>query len=185
MKIISTSIPDLLIIQPQVFGDQRGYLYEAYNKHKFQAQGLELDFVQDNISKSDKNVVRGLHFQKPPYAQGKLVSVLRGAVIDIGLDIRRDSPTYGQHHAVLLSEENKTRFWVPPGFAHGFVTLEDETIFAYKCTDFYYPEAEGAILWNDPLLNIDWQVSDPILSQRDQAALPFSEFESPFIYGQY
>ena len=139
-----------------------------------------MSFVQDNLSKSDKNVLRGLHFQAPPYAQGKLVQVIRGSVLDVAVDIRKDSPTYGQHHSVVLSEENKTQFYVPEGFAHGFVTLEDNTIFSYKCTNLYHPNTEGAIIWNDKDLEIDWQVENPIISEKDLKANPFHSFESPF-----
>ncbi|MEQ8909213.1 MAG: dTDP-4-dehydrorhamnose 3,5-epimerase [Vicingaceae bacterium] len=180
MIIEKTKIEGLLIIKPRVFPDERGYFFESYNQNKFEANGLNMRFVQDNISKSDKNVLRGLHFQLPPFAQGKLVHVIRGSVLDVALDIRKHSPTYGQHHTILLSEENKTQFYVPEGFAHGFVTLEDNTIFSYKCTNLYNPEAEGSIIWNDKDLNIDWQARNPIISEKDQKAKPFHSFESPF-----
>ena len=136
MTIQETSIQDLLIIQPRIFADDRGYFYESYNKKIFLKLGLDLNFVQDNQSLSQKGVLRGLHFQNPPFAQGKLVRVIQGSVLDVVVDIRSNSPTYGQHEKVILSGENKTMFWIPPGFAHGFITLEDNTIFTYKCTWF-------------------------------------------------
>ncbi len=149
MKVIETGFPGLFELEPRVFKDARGYFYESYNKSQFEQLGVREEFVQDNQSMSQKNVVRGLHFQAPPYAQGKLVRVINGAVLDIALDIRKGSPTYGQYHSVLLTEENKKLFWIPPGFAHGFCTLEDNTIFAYKCTDVYNKPSEGCVLWND------------------------------------
>lgn len=180
VEVIKTSIEGPLIIQPRVFGDHRGHFFESFRKDVMQQHGVDLDFVQDNQSMSAKGILRGLHFQSEPHAQGKLVRVLQGAVIDVAVDIRRSSPTYGQHVKVELSAENKTMFWVPPGFAHGFVTLQDETIFVYKCTDYYHVESEGAVRWNSPELNIDWGVEDPILSEKDKHATLFSEFESPF-----
>lgn len=182
MKVIKTDIPGLLEVDPQVFGDNRGYFFESYNKANFYAAGIEAAFVQDNQSMSGKGVLRGLHFQNPPYAQGKLVRVVKGAVLDVALDIRKGSPTYGQHHKVLLTEENKRMFWVPAGFAHGFVTLEDETIFSYKCTNLYHKESEGSVLWNDPKLNIDWEIENPILSEKDELARPLQELDSKFVY---
>jgi dTDP-4-dehydrorhamnose 3,5-epimerase len=159
MEIIKTKIQDLLIVKPDVFEDERGYFFESFSKEKFKALGLDLDFVQDNESKSQKNVLRGLHFQKPPYAQGKLVRVVKGAVLDVAVDLRAGSETYGQWEAVELSEENKLMYWIPPGFAHGFLTLRDETVFTYKCTNVYNRESEGSLLWNDTDLNIDWGVT--------------------------
>ena len=141
---------------------------------------MDLDFVQDNQSLSSKGVLRGLHFQNPPYAQGKLVRVIKGAVLDISVDIRKDSPTYGQHFSVELSEENKTVFWIPPGFAHGFVTLEDNTIFSYKCTEVYNAASEGSLLWNDADLNIDWGIADPLVSDKDRVVGNFKDFKSKF-----
>lgn len=182
MQIIETQIPGLLEIIPQVFGDHRGYFYESYNKEVFQNFGVHHEFVQDNQSMSNKGVLRGLHFQNPPYAQGKLVRVIQGAVLDVVVDIRKGSPTYGKHHKVHLSGENKLMFWVPPGFAHGFVTLEDETIFSYKCTNVYNKESEGSVLWNDPSLGIDWGIEDPQLSEKDLIAQPLADLETQFIY---
>jgi dTDP-4-dehydrorhamnose 3,5-epimerase len=181
MEIIKTKIEGLLIVKPQVFEDERGYFFESYNKERFKNAGLDLSFVQDNESKSQKNVLRGLHFQRPPYAQGKLVRVVKGAVLDVAVDLRKESPTYGQWEAVELSEENKLMYWIPPGFAHGFLTLRDETVFTYKCTNVYNRESEGSILWNDPEIGIDWQIKDtPILSEKDKQAPRFRDFVSPF-----
>ena len=181
MEIIKTSIEGLLIIKPDVFKDDRGYFYESYNKERFAKAGLTMDFVQDNESKSAKGVLRGLHFQKPPYAQGKLVRVIKGAVMDVAVDLRKDSPTYGKWESVVLTEENKLQFWIPEGFAHGFVTLEDDTIFAYKCTNVYNKESEGSLLWNDPDINIEWNIENPILSEKDKVSPLFKNFETPFI----
>ena len=181
MEIIKTSIEGLLIIKPDVFKDDRGYFFETYNKERFAKAGLTMDFVQDNESKSSKGVLRGLHFQKPPYAQGKLVRVTKGAVMDVAVDLRKDSPTYGKWESVVLTEENKLQFWIPEGFAHGFVTLEDDTIFAYKCTNVYNKESEGSLLWNDPDINIEWNIENPILSEKDKVSPLFKNFETPFI----
>lgn len=181
MEIIKTSIEGLLIIKPDVFRDERGYFFESYNKERFAKEGLTMDFVQDNESKSAKGVLRGLHFQKPPYTQGKLVRVVKGSVMDVAVDLRKDSPTYGKWESVILSEDNKLQFWIPEGFAHGFVTLEDETVFNYKCTNIYNKESEGSLLWNDPDINIDWNIENPILSEKDKISPLFKNFETPFI----
>ena len=170
MKIIKTDIPDLLIVEPEVFGDNRGYFFESFSQRKFEeATGVKVDFVQDNESKSCYGVLRGLHFQKPPYCQSKLVRVVKGAVLDVAVDIRKGSPTFGQHVAVELTEDNHRQFFVPRGFAHGFVVLTDEVIFQYKCDNFYAPQHEGAIAWDDPDLGIDWKVPADkiILSAKD------------------
>ena len=181
MQIIETGIKDLLIIKPDVFEDERGYFFESYNREKFKALGLDLTFVQDNESKSQKNVLRGLHFQKPPFAQGKLVRVVKGAVLDVAVDLRKNSPTYGQWESVELSEENKLMYWIPEGFAHGFLTLRDETVFTYKCTNVYNKESEGSIRWNDADLNINWNLAAaPILSEKDKESPSFKDFISPF-----
>lgn len=180
MEIIKTKIPDLVIVKPKVFKDVRGYFFESYNKSTFKEIGLDELFVQDNESKSMKGVLRGLHFQNPPYTQGKLVRVIKGAVLDVAVDLRKGSSTYGQWEGVELNEENKLMYWVPPGFAHGFLTLEDNTIFSYKCTQVYNKNSEGSIRWNDPVLNIKWGNISPVLSEKDMAAPLFSDFNSPF-----
>lgn len=180
MKFIQTEIEGLLIVEPQVFKDDRGYFFESYNKQKFAQSGLHISFVQDNQSMSQKDVLRGLHFQQPPYAQAKLVSVIKGSVLDVAVDIRKESQTYGQHCAIVLSEENKKMFYIPEGFAHGFLTLEDNTIFSYKCSNFYNQESEDAIFWNDNDLAINWGIKNPILSTKDQLAKPFTQLKSIF-----
>lgn len=180
MTIQETSIKDLLIIQPRIFTDDRGYFYESYNKGSFKKLGLDLNFVQDNQSLSQKGVLRGLHFQNPPFAQGKLVRVIQGSVLDVVVDIRSKSPTYGQYEKVKLSGENKTMFWIPPGFAHGFVTLENNTILTYKCTSDYNKDSEGVLIWDDPSLNIDWGVKNPLVSEKDQLGDLFENFQSQF-----
>jgi len=179
MNIEETFIKDLLVITPNVFTDERGYFLESYNKKNHEAL-LNVDFVQDNESLSQKNVLRGLHFQKPPYAQAKLVRVITGSVLDVVVDIRMDSATYGKHFKHILSEENKTQLYVPRGFAHGFLVLEDQTIFSYKCSNYYNKASEGSILWNDTTLNIDWNIDQPIISEKDKVAEIFTKFVTPF-----
>ncbi len=180
MIIEQTAIPDVLIIKPQVFSDERGYFFESYHRERFSKAGVPVDFVQDNESKSQKNVLRGLHLQRPPFAQGKLIRVVQGAVLDIAVDVRTNSPHFGKWVSTMLSGENKWMFWIPPGFAHGFVTLEEGTVFSYKCTEFYNKDSEMAIRWNDPNLGIDWGISDPVLSEKDKTAPLFKNFISPF-----
>jgi len=180
MQAEKTFIEGLLVIKPKVFEDKRGYFFESYNEKLLQLSGLDTRFVQDNQSLSQKNVLRGLHFQSPPHAQGKLVRVIKGSVLDVVVDIRKKSPTYGKHFALELNEQNKTMLWVPEGFAHGFVTLQVETIFYYKCNNYYNKESEGCVKWNDPNLGIDWNVSEPVLSDKDQSGTPFADFISPF-----
>lgn len=177
MQVIATAIPDVLIIEPKVFGDERGFFFESFNAEHFRAKtGLALEFVQDNHSKSQKGVLRGLHFQLPPKAQGKLVRVVSGAVFDVALDIRKDSPSYRRWVGQVLSSENRRQLWIPPGLAHGFLTLSDSAEVLYKTTDYYSPVHERAIAWNDPELAIDWPLDGaPLLSSKDQAAPPFSE----------
>jgi len=182
MDIIKTKIPGLLIIKPDVFEDERGYFFESYNRDKFVSEGIDNVFIQDNESKSMKGVLRGLHFQNPPYEQGKLVRVMKGAVIDVAVDIRKNSPTYGQWDSIELTESNKIMYWVPPGMAHGFVTLEDETVFFYKCTNLYNKASEGSIRWNDPNLNVNWGLSNPIISEKDKISPFFNELKSQFEY---
>lgn len=182
MEIIKTNIADLLIIKPKVFRDERGYFFESFNKEKFSISNVNLNFVQDNISKSKKGTVRGLHYQVGDKAQGKLCFVLSGKVLDVAVDIRFGSPTYGKHFAIELSEENHSQFWMPPGFAHGFSVLSDEAIFAYKCTSFYSKENERAVIYNDPDLKIDWKVENPTVSEKDLKAQFFKNIEKDFIY---
>ena len=170
IKVTPCDIDGLYVIEPKVFGDERGYFVETYNKQEFAANGLDMEFVQDNQSKSKKGVLRGLHFQKQ-HPQGKLVRVLSGEVFDVAVDIRKGSDTYGKWFGVVLSEENMKQFYVPEGFAHGYYVLSDTAVFSYKCTDFYHPEAEGGILWNDPEIGIQWPVEDGVevvLSEKDQ-----------------
>tara|TARA_B110000879_G_scaffold123138_1_gene162938 strand:+ start:11366 stop:11902 length:537 start_codon:yes stop_codon:yes gene_type:complete len=170
MNVIKTRLKDCVIIEPKIFGDERGFFLETFQAERYaDLAGITLPFVQDNHSRSSKGVLRGLHFQKTK-PQGKLVRVVKGEVYDVALDIRQDSPTFGQWEAVILSGENKTQFWVPAGFAHGFVVLSDTADFEYKCTDYYDPSDEGSVLWNDPALNIPWPESDPKLSEKDANA---------------
>ncbi|MES2690698.1 MAG: dTDP-4-dehydrorhamnose 3,5-epimerase [Bacteroidota bacterium] len=180
MELIKTPIADLLVIKPKVFYDERGYFYEPYNKQRFIEAGITNEFIQDNQSLSQIGAVRGLHFQAPPSDQGKLVRVVKGAVLDVVVDIRKNSSTYGQHYSVELNEENMLLFWIPPGFAHGFATLRDNTIFEYKCTNVYNKASEGGILWNDITLHIDWGVANPIVSAKDKELPSFEQFNSPF-----
>lgn len=181
MKFIKGDLEGLWILEPKVFGDHRGYFMESFQSEKFEAEtGHKVNFVQDNESLSTKGVLRGLHFQKPPYAQGKLVRVISGAVLDVAVDIRKDSPTYGKHQSIVLTGENKTQFYIPPGFAHGFLTLEDNTLFSYKCTDFYHPESEGSLAWFDQDLGIEWGDIAPVISDKDKDAGSFASFTSPF-----
>ena len=178
MKIIPTSIAELVILEPTVFGDERGFFFESFNERTFrEATGVDARFVQDNHSKSAKGVLRGLHYQLQQ-TQGKLVRVVSGAVLDIAVDIRKSSPTFGQWVGVELSADNKRQLWVPPGFAHGFVTISDTAEFLYKTTDYYAPEFERAILWNDPAIGIDWQLDgEPQLSGKDKAGKPLADAE--------
>ena len=180
MEIIPTEIPDVLIVKPKVFTDDRGYFLETYNLEKFTAAGIPSKFVQDNESKSAKGVLRGLHFQKPPFAQGKLVRVICGAVLDVAVDLRQQSPTYGKWVAVKLTAENKWMCWIPEGFAHGFLTLEEDTIFSYKCTNVYNQASEGSIRWNDTTLGINWGTKSPKLAEKDRIAREFGKLEKIF-----
>jgi len=182
MNVIKTPIEGLLIVEPQVFGDARGYFVETYNEARYAAAGIDVRFVQDNQSMSTYGVVRGLHFQKPPYTQAKLVSCIEGSVLDVAVDLRKDSATYGQHVAVVLSAENHRQFFIPKGFAHGFSVLSERALFAYKCDELYHPEAEGGILLTDPDLNIDWQIpaEKMNLSQKDTKHPLFKELPQIF-----
>jgi len=180
MQFEKTNFEGLLVIQPKVFEDERGHFFESFNKEIFQKNGLDVEFVQDNQSLSDKNVLRGLHFQTPPFSQGKLIRVIKGSVLDVALDIRKTSKTFGKHFKLILSEQNKTMLYLPIGFAHGFLTLEDNTIFSYKCTNFYHKDSECSLRWNDSTLNINWGIESPILSEKDKSAQLFNQFNSPF-----
>lgn len=180
MEIYKTKFNGLMVVQPKVFKDDRGHFFEWFREDILKSYGIEYKFVQDNEAKSRKNVLRGLHFQNPPFAQGKLVRVICGAVLDIAVDIRKNSETYGECFSRELSGKNKTMIWIPPGFAHGYITLEDNTIFQYKCTAYYNKDSEGSIRWNDPDLGIDWGSEGPIVSDKDKSAPLFNEFESEF-----
>ena len=180
MKIIQTPIESLLIIEPRIFQDERGSFFETWNEYLFRNNGLDIKFLQDNQSVSHKGVLRGLHFQNPPFEQGKLVRVIKGSVLDVAVDLRQGSNTYGKHFAIELTGDNNKMFWIPPGFAHGFLTLEDNTIFAYKCTNIYNKDSEGCILWNDQDLNIEWGLPNPVVSDKDQLGIRFSDFNSKF-----
>lgn len=181
MNISTFDIEGLILIEPKVFKDDRGYFFESFNEKTYGEILGNVRFVQDNISESKKNVLRGLHFQTPPHPQGKLVSVIKGRVLDVALDLRTSSSTYGKYQVIELSEKDTFQFWIPPGFAHGFLALEDDTLFSYKCTDFYAPANEKTLLWNDPAIGIDWKVNNPIISDKDKLGEDFSTFVSPFI----
>lgn len=171
MIVHTTHIKDVFILEPQVFGDERGYFFESFNAERFFAHtGVDVHFVQDNESRSKRGVLRGLHFQRAPYAQAKLVRVVKGRVLDVAVDIRKDSPTFGRYVAVELSGDNKRQLFIPKGFAHGYVVLEEDTVFQYKCDAYYHPAAEGGIAWNDPQIGIEWPLPecDIILSERDK-----------------
>lgn len=175
MKVIPTAIPDVKIIEPKVFGDQRGFFLETFQAERYREEaGIDLEFVQDNYSRSGRGVLRGLHFQKTR-PQGKLVRVVRGEVFDVAVDLRPGSPTFKQWVGEILSESNYRQLWVPPGFAHGFVVLSNHADFEYKCTDYYCPEDEACLAWNDPEIGIEWPIENPSLSAKDQAGVPFRE----------
>lgn len=184
MNIIETPIADLLVIEPKVWKDNRGYFYESYNSKLFSDAGIDATFVQDNQSFSQKGALRGLHAQKTPFEQGKLVRVLQGKVLDIAVDIRKESETFGQYFSIELSGDNHKQLWVPPGFLHGFLTLEDDTIFTYKVTNYYDKASEIGVIWNDVDININWNSSiakeDLILSDKDLVLPAFKDFDSPF-----
>ncbi len=180
MEIIESELKGLFVFKPKVFEDARGYFFESYNQNSFKEAGLNLNFVQDNQSLSQKDVLRGLHFQNQPYAQGKLVRVITGAVFDVAVDIRKNSSTYGKWFGLELTEKNKWMMYIPEGFAHGFVTLQNNTIFSYKCTNFYNKESEDCLLWNDADININWNTTNPLLSEKDLLGKLFKNFESKF-----
>ena len=182
MNIIETAIPGLLILEPRLFGDQRGYFFESYSQREFDEQVRPIRFVQDNESMSSRGVIRGLHFQRPPFTQAKLVRCVRGAVLDVAVDIRVGSPTFGQHVAVELTEDNHRQFFIDKGFAHGFVVCSDVAVFQYKCDEFYHPECDGGIQLDDPSLNIDWHLSprQAIRSAKDIALPLLKDLDNPF-----
>lgn len=182
MNVIKTSIAGVFIIEPKIFKDQRGYFFESYNQLSLEKMGINYTFVQDNQSKSTYGVIRGLHFQRPPYAQTKLLRVVQGKIIDIAVDIRKNSPTYGQHVAVELSDNNFKQLLIPEGFAHGFSVLSETATVQYKCTNFYHPESEGGIMFDDIDLNINWGIplDEAVISEKDLKHTSFKDFETPF-----
>lgn len=184
INVIDTEIESVKIIEPRIFGDARGYFFESFSQREFEEKVCKTTFVQDNESQSVAGVVRGLHFQKPPFTQSKLVRVVKGAVLDVAVDIRKGSPTYGKHVAVELTAENHRQFFIPRGFAHGFAVLSDEVVFQYKCDNYYAPQSEGAIAWDDPDLNIDWRVPSEgrILSEKDAHHPRLKDAEPVFDY---
>lgn len=186
MEVIKTAIEGVYIIEPKVFGDARGYFFESFSEREFKEKVGDIHFVQDNESMSKYGVMRGLHFQRPPYAQSKLVRCVKGKVIDVAVDIRKGSPTYGQHVAALLTEENHRQFFIPQGFAHGFAVLSESAVFQYKCDNFYHPEADGGISILDESLGIDWGLAmeEAILSEKDTKHMKLAEFNSPFVWNQ-
>ena len=186
MEVIKTAIEGVVIIEPKVFKDQRGYFFESFSQREFEAKVRKINFVQDNESMSSYGVMRGLHFQRPPYTQSKLVRCVKGRVLDVAVDIRKGSPTYGQHVAVELSEDNHRQFFVPRGFAHGFAVLSDTAVFQYKCDNFYAPQADGGISIKDDSLRIDWKIPTDmaILSEKDTLHSCLKDFDSPFSYDE-
>ena len=182
MKMTRTDIEGLVVIEPRVFGDSRGYFFESFSQREFEKEVGQVRFVQDNESKSSYGVVRGLHFQKPPHTQSKLVRVVKGRVLDVAVDLRRDSKTYGKYFSVELTEDNHLQLFIPKGFAHGFAVLSDEAVFQYKCDEFYAPESEGAIAWDDPDIGVDWQIPEDkvILSEKDKKHPSFKDLDVLF-----
>ncbi len=182
MDVVRTDIEGLVIIQPRLFEDQRGYFFESFSEREFAHKVAPVSFVQDNESKSSYGVLRGLHFQKPPYEQAKLVRVVKGRVLDVAVDLRKGSPTYGRYEAVELSEDNHRQLFIPRGFAHGFCVLSDEAVFQYKCDNYYAPQSEGAVRWDDPDLDIDWKIplEDVILSDKDRNHPCFKDLDDVF-----
>ncbi len=185
MDVIPTALEGVVILEPRIFADARGYFFESFSQREFEEKVRPIRFVQDNESKSSYGVLRGLHFQKPPFAQSKLVRVIKGAVLDVAVDIRKGAPTYGQHVAVELTADNHRQLFIPRGFAHGFAVLSEEAVFQYKCDNFYAPQCEGAVAWNDPKLGIDWHLPlDAVqLSDKDCNHLPLAEADIPFEAG--
>lgn len=180
MEVLTFDCEGLLLIKPKMFTDERGHFLETYHSQKYSELGINSSFVQDNESMSHRLVLRGLHFQSPPFAQGKLIRVVCGSIYDVAVDIRKNSPTYGKWHSVMLSADNKHQFWIPEGFAHGFLSLEENTVINYKCTSNYNASAERTLLWNDPELNIQWPEMPLIVSVKDEAGEPYRTFKSPF-----
>ena len=180
MEINRFALPGLIEFVPRQFGDERGLFFESFSARRMAEAGADAQWVQDNQSGSAKGVLRGLHFQRPPHAQAKLVRVAQGRALDVVVDLRRDSPTYGQHQKVELSAERANMLFVPVGFAHGFLSLADDTLFLYKCSDYYAPETEGGLRWDDPQLNIDWGYDNPLVSPKDEVLPGFANFDSPF-----
>ena len=183
MNVIQTEIPGVVIIEPRIFGDSRGYFFESFSEKNFIEKVAPVKFVQDNESKSCYGVIRGLHFQKPPHAQSKLVRVVKGRVLDVAVDLRKGSPTFGKHGAVELTEDNHRQFFIPRGFAHGFAVLSEEAVFQYKCDNYYAPQSEGAVAWDDPALGIDWGVpaDKAILSEKDMKHPLLKDADIPFV----
>ena len=186
MEVIKTKLDGVVIIEPKIFGDSRGYFFESFSQREFEEKVRKINFVQDNESMSSYGVMRGLHFQRPPFTQSKLVRCVKGAVLDVAVDIRKGSPTYGQHVAVELTENNHRQFFVPRGFVHGFAVLSETAVFQYKCDNFYAPQADGGISIVDESLGIDWQipVEKALLSEKDTSHECYKNFDSPFIYGE-
>jgi dTDP-4-dehydrorhamnose 3,5-epimerase len=184
MNVIDTALPEVLIFEPRVFGDERGYFFESFRQDIFEKYAGRVTFIQDNESFSRYGVLRGLHYQKPPYTQGKLVRVISGTVLDVALDIRKGSPTFGHHVAEILSDQNKRMMWVPPGFAHGFAVMSDSALFSYKCDNYYYSEYEDGVIWNDPQIGIDWllPLADIRVSEKDARQPSFRDFDGILLY---
>lgn len=182
MNVIKPDITGLILLQPKVFGDDRGYFFESFNRKKYTDNGITYSFVQDNISMSKQGAVRGLHYQVGEKAQGKLCMVISGKVLDVAVDVRFGSPTFGKHYCEILSDENHNQIWIPPGFAHGFSVLSETAIFSYKCTELYSKEHERSIIYNDPDLNINWQVDKPIVSEKDLMAVSFKDIAKDFVF---
>lgn len=181
MEIVETNIPDVLLLKPEVYRDDRGFFLETFREEYFKERGINVHFVQDNLSKSQKNTVRGLHYQIEQQ-QDKLLMVMQGAILDVAVDLRKDSPTFGKHVAMELSFDNKHQMYIPRGFAHGFSVLSDEALVHYKCSDYYYPEGERGLYWNDPKLNVDWKVTDPIISEKDQNQPRLQEINNKYLF---
>lgn len=182
MEVVKSNLDGVVLIKPKVFPDARGYFYESFNLERYKDAGIDFPFVQDNISKSVKGTIRGLHYQTGEFVQGKLCQVICGKVLDVAVDIRFGSPTFGQYYAVELSDENNFQLWIPPGFAHGFSVLSNEAIFSYKCTALYSKKDERSIIFNDKEINIDWKIDNPVISEKDLQALKFNQIEKDFKY---